>query len=176
MKEIIIILMAFKGEIDAKYMQQELESFYHVETRVVTEQNISKLAWDSKYHRYSAGEILDYQLNRYPDNFTVAITSKDIAITKRDKTGHVDWGVLGLSLVGKQVAVVSVYRTKHNKQRAVKVLLHEFGHGLGLPHCTSGKPCMMRAANGKASNMDKQPKALCINCKIKLRLKTPLRL
>lgn len=175
MKEVLIILMAFKGEIDAKYLQQELESFYDVRCHVKTEYNMPKSAYDSNYHRYNAGKILDYQLVHYPHYNTLAITSQDIGISKRNGARtNASWGILGYGIVGEQVAVMSVYRSKHNKQRAVKVLLHEFGHGLGLPHCNSGKPCMMKDARGKIFNLDRQPKALCINCKIKLRLKTPL--
>lgn len=164
MKEILLILVAFKGEIDPKYLQNELEQFYHVKCKVVVEKEINPIALDKRTMRYSAAEILDYQLNYYESQPSIAITSKDIAINKYRKDGGNDWGVAGLSLVGKRVSVMSLHRVK-TKQRAAKVMLHEFGHGLGLPHCVTKFPCMMKDVKGKLSNMDRQPKALCNSCK-----------
>lgn len=160
MKEVLFILMAFNGEVDPKYMQKELEDFYHVKCKVVVEKKINSIALNKRTHRYSAAEILDYQRNYYPFKPSIAITSKDITILK----GQRPWGVAGLSFVGEQVSVVSLYRIK-NKQLAVKVMLHEFGHGQGLPHCSSKYPCFMKDAKGKLATISKQPKALCVNCK-----------
>lgn len=164
MKEVILILMAFKGEIDANFLKRELEDFYHVKVKIVKEASINSIAFDKRTNRFSAGEILDYQLNYYKDQTTIAVTSKDIAINKFRKDGGSDWGVAGLSLVDKHVSVMSLYRTKNNNQRASKILLHEFGHGLGLPHCNSKHGCLMKNANGKLSTIDKQPKKLCNHC------------
>jgi predicted Zn-dependent protease len=172
MKEIIFILMAFKGEIDAKYLKNELENFYNVKTKIIVEKEINNIALNKRSHRYSASEILDYQRNMYPDNPSIAITSKDITMVKGINR---EWGIAGLSFLGEEVSVISLFRIK-NKQVAVKVLLHEFGHGQGLPHCTSKYPCFMKNAKGKLSNIGKQPKALCITCKIKLRIKSIIKL
>jgi archaemetzincin len=163
MKEVLFILMAFKGEVDPKYLQKELEQFYHVKCKVVVEKEINSIAWDKRTHRYSAREILDYQLNYYEDQPSIAITSKDVAVNKFRKDGGSDWGVGGLSIVGQEVSIVSLNRLK-SKKLVVKVMLHEFGHGQGLPHCRSKFPCFMKDAKGKLSNISKQPKALCVIC------------
>jgi archaemetzincin len=168
MKEVLFILMAFNGEVDPKYLQRELEHYYHVKCKVVVEKEINSIAWDRRTHRYSAGEILDYLQNYYDFKPTIAITSKDIAINKFRKQGGANWGVAGLSIVDQQVSVVSVHRAK-NKQLAVKVMLHEFGHGQGLQHCNSKDPCFMKDARGKMSTINRQPKALCINCQTLLK-------
>jgi hypothetical protein len=49
---------------------------------VVVEKEINSIAWDKRTHRYSAGKILDYQLNYYADQPSIAITSKDVAVNK----------------------------------------------------------------------------------------------
>ncbi len=164
MKEVLFILMAFNGEVDPKYLQRELEDFYHVKCKVVVEKEINSIALNKRTHRYSAAEILDYQRNYYAFKPSIAITSKDITILK----GQRPWGVAGLSIVGSQVSEISLHRIK-NKQLAVKVLLHEFGHGQGLPHCSSKAPCFMKDAKGKLSNISKQPKALCVKCQTLLK-------
>jgi archaemetzincin len=156
--------MAYNGEVDPKYLQHELEQFYHVKCKLFSEKEINSIAWDKRTNRYSAPEILDYQLNVYATKPSIAITSKDIAINKFRKDGGSDWGVAGLSLLGREVSIVSTHKIK-NKQLAVKVLLHEFGHGQGLPHCQSNNPCFMKDAKGKLYNIKKQPKALCFTCK-----------
>lgn len=168
MKEIIFLLMAFKGEIDAKYLTQELEQFYHVKTKVIVEKDINSIALNKRSNRYSASEILDYQYHMYPDQPSIAITSKDITMVKGNDP---EWGIAGLSLLGKQVSVISLFRIK-NKQLAIKILLHEYGHGQGLPHCNSKYPCFMKDAKGKLTKIKKQPKDLCNTCKIKLRIKS----
>jgi predicted Zn-dependent protease len=167
MKEVFFILMAFNGEVDYKYLQKELEDFYSVKCNVITEEEINSIAIDKRTHRYSASEILDYQSNYYAEKPSIVITSKDIAINKFRKDGGCDWGVGGLSIVNGKVSVVSLHRIK-SKQLAVKVMLHEFGHGQGLPHCKSSYPCFMKDAKGILSTISRQPKDLCINCKKRL--------
>lgn len=164
MKEVIFILLAFNGDVDPKYMQKELEHFYRVKCKVIIEKEINSIAWDKRTRRYSAAEILDYQLNYYHDQPSITITSKDVAINKFRKDGGSDWGVGGLSFLGREVSVMSLYRIK-SKELAVKVMLHEFGHGQGIPHCISKYPCFMKDARGKLGTISKQPKALCVNCK-----------
>jgi predicted Zn-dependent protease len=160
--------MAFNGEVDPKYLQKELEDFYRVKCNVITEKEINSIAIDKRTHRYSASEILDYQSDYYEDKPSIVVTSKDIAINKFRKDGGSDWGVGGLSILNGEVSVVSLFRIK-SKQLAVKVMLHEFGHGQGLAHCSSKYSCFMKDAKGKLTNISKQPKDLCINCKKQLK-------
>ncbi len=127
LKPVLFLLLAFNGEIDAKYLKKELEKYYHVKCMVKKEQNITSKAYDSNYHRYNAGKILDYQQKNYPDYFTIAVTSRDIGINKQSSRSGANWGILGYSIVGEQVAVMSVYRTKHNRQRTVKNLAMDWG-------------------------------------------------
>lgn len=172
MKAILLLLLGFQDTSEAKIIQKEVESFYHIKVTSVQRADLPRLAYEPIRKRYKAGEILDYLINAYPEYTVLAITSKDIAMSKH---GNYDWGILGYSIVGRGVSVVSTHRIK-SRDLLVKVAIHEFGHGQGLPHCNSANPCVMKDAKGKGRTLSHQPKALCINCKTKLRLKTPLRL
>ncbi len=52
--------------------------------------------------------------------------------------------------------------------RLVKVVNHELGHTLGLPHCPSAG-CLMEDAKGTIVTVDNETGAFCDGCKKKLR-------
>jgi archaemetzincin len=55
------------------------------------------------------------------------------------------------------------------QERLAKVCLHEIGHNLGLPHCTSGdKRCFMNDAKGSIKEVDQEKLFLCEKCKKQL--------
>lgn len=168
MKAVLLLLLGFQDTTDTKMIQKEVESFYHINVASVQRADLPRLAYEPTRKRYKAGKILDYLVHTYPKYTVIAITSKDIAMSKH---GSYDWGILGYSIVGQGVSVVSTHRIR-SRDLLVKVVIHEIGHGQGLKHCNSGKPCVMKDAKGKGRIISQQPKALCINCKIKL--KTPL--
>lgn len=165
--------MSFNGEVDVSYLQNELKEFYNLNSILKKEESLPLTAYDSRYQRFHAGRILKYQSTKYPSFFTIGLTSKDIAMNKHNMRGFADWGILGYSVLGGHVSVLSTFRikSKNRKQQTTKVLLHEVGHGIGLPHCESALPCLMKDVKGKLSNLDKQPKKLCYSCKVILQLK-----
>ncbi len=59
---------------------------------------------------------------------------------------------------------------KKELERFKKVVLHEFGHNLGLPHCLDNH-CMMTSASEKISTIDNEKMALCAACKKKIGMK-----
>lgn len=160
MKTVLFLLLGFSDTSGTHKLKTELEAFYHVKAKVAVAP-MPRIAYEPGRNRYKADEILDFLVHMYPEYRVLAITPKDIAISKR---GNYDWGIMGYSIVGQGVSVVSTYRTK-SQARLVKVILHEYGHGKGLYHCNSKQPCVMKDVRGKGSNMDKQPKTLCIQCK-----------
>lgn len=92
----------------------------------------------------------------------VYITHKDICVPYKGKP---EWGVLGLSFLGKRVSIVSTYRLK-NKRDLWKLVAHELNHSQGIPHCTSGDiHCIMQDANGHPKfNIETH---LCKDCRKK---------
>ena len=112
--------------------------------------------------RYNANRILDYLQQQYPNQPVIVLTSKDICT---HLNGVPCWGVLGLSNLGKPFSVSSVHRIKSDKANLLsKVAIHEVGHGLGLPHCKSANPCLMKDAGGTIATIKQQPMQFCKDC------------
>lgn len=101
--------------------------------------------------RYASAYLRDVQPLCGPGDLMLCLTPQDISLY--EYKGRRNWGVMGLSYVGKQVTVVSPYRLKaKGSERAAqmrKLVLHELGHASGLPHCTQADGCLMRDAKGK---------------------------
>ena len=53
-------------------------------------------------------------------------------------------------------------------ERLQKVVIHEVGHNLGLPHCKVDSRCVMRDAAEKIQTIDEVDAALCEACKSSL--------
>ena len=116
--------------------------------------------------RYRAEKILNIQLlGKKPNCAEIGLLNEDISTTRVNKKGDVineDWGIWGLSRVGQRNSVVSTFRVKHKKDMG-KLTLHEFTHGMGVHHCTSGdESCIMSDAKGtpKFGNKNK----ICDKC------------
>ncbi len=137
-----------------------------------------------KSPRYRADcliEYLDLQRNKKID-YVLGFTTLDISTTKRDGLGRVqqpesrygDWGVMGLAYCPGHAAVVSTFRLKGDASkltsRCVKVVLHEVGHNLGLPHCPN-KRCVMTDAVESIRTVDHAQAALCAQCQKKIGLR-----
>jgi len=160
-KEYILLLLSFSGEANVKQVQQTIEQFYGIKTTVVK----ATMPEDASAHdrgRYKAEKILDYLQQQYPNQKVIALTSKDICT---NMNGQDCWGILGLSNIGKPYSVSSVSRIKSDMENLLsKVAIHEVGHGLGLSHCKSGNPCLMKDAAGKIANIKQQPVKFCKDC------------
>ena len=83
-----------------------------------------------------------------------------------------DFGVMGLAYCPGESAIVSTFRLRNNNrslesERFKKVVIHEFGHNLGLPHCLN-KNCVMTSAAEKIATIDNEQLQLCDDCKNKL--------
>lgn len=118
--------------------------------------------------RYRAGSILQW-LHKCnggnPEIVTIGLTNSDISTTTR---GQKDYGIMGYSYRPGDVAVISTYRLKGNKDDLLKVTLHEFLHTRGLPHCKKDNPtCLMQDAHGK--NTFYRKKGPCKDCMKKLK-------
>jgi predicted Zn-dependent protease len=160
-KEYILLLLSFSGEANVKQVQQTIEQFYAIKTTVV-KATMPESASAHDRGRYKAEKILAYLQQQYPNQKVIALTSKDICT---NLNGQPCWGIFGLNYLGKPYSVSSVHRIKSDKANLLsKVAIHEVGHSLGLPHCKSGNPCLMKDAAGKLATIKQQPMKFCNDC------------
>jgi murein DD-endopeptidase MepM/ murein hydrolase activator NlpD len=160
-KEYILLLLSFSGEANVKQVQQTIEQFYGIKTTVV-KATMPEAASAHDRGRYKANRILDYLQQQYPNQKVIALTSKDICT---NLNGQPCWGIFGLNYLGKPYSVSSVNRIKSDKTNLLsKVAIHEVGHSLGIPHCKSGNPCLMKDAAGKIATIKQQPMKFCNDC------------
>jgi murein DD-endopeptidase MepM/ murein hydrolase activator NlpD len=160
-KDYILLLLSFSGEANVKQVQQTIEQFYAIKTTVV-KASMPEAASAHFKGRYNANKILAYLQQQYPNKQVIALTSKDICT---NMNGQDCWGILGLSNIGKPYSVSSVSRIKSDKENLLsKVAIHEVGHGLGLSHCKSCNPCLMKNVGGDIANIKQQPLKFCNSC------------
>jgi archaemetzincin len=154
-------MLSYSGEANVKQVKRTIEQFYGIQTTLV-KATIPESASTHDRGRYNANKILAYLQQQYPNKQVIALTSKDICT---NMNGKPCWGVLGLSNLGKPYSVSSVSRIKSDKENLLsKVAIHEVGHGLGLPHCESGNPCLMKDADSKIATIKRQPMKFCNSC------------
>jgi len=160
-KDCILLMLSYSGEENVKQVKQNIEQFYGIQTTLV-KVTMPESASAHDRGRYNANKILDYLQQQYPNKHVIALTSKDICT---NLNGQPCWGILGLSYLGKPYSVSSVSRIKSDKENLLsKVAIHEVGHGLGLPHCKSGNPCLMKDAESKIATIKQQPMKFCNDC------------
>jgi archaemetzincin len=166
-------------------LAQEVTKFYKIKTFILPEIELPKQAFvNIKSPRYRADSIITIQKRTINDSldFVLGLTHKDISITKHDIKGNIkepkwkynDFGVMGLAYCPGKSSIVSSFRLKHKDKslefsRLKKVVIHEFGHNLGLPHCPN-KNCVMTSAAEKISTIDNEKMELCQKCKIQLKI------
>ncbi len=156
------------------FAQDETAKFYNCNVILLPPAKLPPIAYYSPRNRYKADLLLRHQKNLITNNIDAlaGLTDKDISTTN----GKIeDWGVFGLGMCPGNVCVISTFRlqkasnTKAQlKERLMKVILHEVGHNLGLPHCASNIQCLMTDAGGTIKQVDKEKKWLCQSCKSKL--------
>lgn len=170
-----------KTQVDT--IAKVIESFYHIKTTILTEKELPKSAFiNIKSPRYRADSIIRFQNRDFPKevDFVLGLTNKDVSITKHMADGTIkkptwrynDFGEMGLAYCPGESAIVSTFRLRNNNrslesERFKKVVIHEFGHNLGLPHCLN-KNCVMTSAAEKIATIDNEQLQLCDDCKNKL--------
>jgi archaemetzincin len=158
------------GEVNSNIIEElktTITNFYGRPVQILPKVKISEKVKRTPNSRYSADSILKYYGS---SDQTVIITNYDITIFNEKK--GMDWGIFGYGNLPGKTCVVSVYKRRLGKNISQKVLLsrlrkvaiHEVGHNLGLEHCQKDILCVMHAADGKASQVDREKEGFCDNC------------
>ena len=164
---------------------ETLQNFYHCQIELLPTSDLPKSAFiDVKSPRYRADSLLHFLKSKCPKDcdHIVGLTAHDISFTKRingctkkPKWKYEDWGIMGLAHCPGTSCIVSDYRIGRSVNSAIandrfkKVLAHELGHCLGLPHCRD-KKCLIRDAAESVKTIDNVAFDLCPACKKQIRL------
>jgi archaemetzincin len=183
-KSTIVCIQPYKGfsKSETDTVAKTIAQFYNVKTKILPVKSIYKKAFiNIKSPRYRADSIIIFQKRNKTNaqNYIIGLTNSDISVTKHidgkiksPEWKYNDWGVMGLAYCPGNSCIISSFRIKnpnHNIQinRLKKVVVHEFGHNLGLPHCPD-KNCVMTDAVENIATIDREKLALCKSCKTKI--------
>lgn len=163
-------------------VKDSLESTYVRTVYILPEIDLPKSAFvNVKSPRYRADSIIRILKRNKPDslNYIIGITEKDISTTKysdqakgiikKPERKYTDWGIFGLGYVPGPTCVISTFRLKKGVseklmiERLRKVVKHEFGHNLGLPHCPD-KDCLMTDGVESIKTVEYEKEDLCKKC------------
>lgn len=143
------------------FVAREIKKVYP-NIKILEPINFPENAYYKERNRYRADSIIKFLQEKTKEGYvTVALTSKDISVTK----GKVkDFGVMGLGYRPGRACVASTFRLskENSNEQFFKVAIHELGHTQGLKHCPE-KTCFMRDAEGK--NPTNEEKDFCKQCK-----------
>jgi archaemetzincin len=163
------------GKHDARLLGKAaagIKAYYRFPVKVMDKLPMPTSAYYPARKRHRADKLLDYLDETVVPSSGCAIvigfTSQDISTTKGSSR---DWGIFGLGRISGTSAVVSTFRlgrkTADRKlvtARTIKVVNHELGHVLGLPHCPT-PACMMNDAEGSIKTVDREQGNLCDSCR-----------
>ncbi|HUM50331.1 MAG TPA: archaemetzincin [Chitinophagales bacterium] len=165
--ELAIQPLAFSDTSTLNWIKQNIKNYYQFNVIILPNITLPKQAFYKPRNRYRADTIIRFLRDNKPNQFQyiIGFTANDISATKNE---YPDFGIMGLGFVPGPSCVVSTYRLKTSddnllKERIAKVVLHEIGHNLGLPHCTNY--CFMHAAEASIKQVDAEPLDLCKECK-----------
>ena len=152
------------------FVKKEITAFYRCSATVLPETDLPANAFYAPRQRYRADSLLRFQKAMAGKAAAVVgLTDKDISTTHNNIN---DWGVFGLGYNPGKVCIISLHRLKKAssslpqlKERLAKVVLHELGHNLGLPHCSKDITCLMNDAGGTIKQVDREKKWICENCR-----------
>lgn len=166
-----MILVNF-NEINTEWIQTELKSKFKIDSIHEIHAELPQTAYYKPRNRYRADSLIRHLRDHYQSDKIIGLTQADISTTIRN---HEDFGIMGLAFLKGKSCVVSTFRTyrnatseTHKKERLKKVVFHEFGHTLGLPHCENSSTCIMRDAGGKVSTIDEEID-FCEQCAAKIK-------
>jgi archaemetzincin len=156
-------------EADWEKIDASLGYFFRLEIERLPAVELPAEAYYRPRNRYRAEKLLAFLSERVPADARVllGLTAIDISTTKEP---YEDYGILGLATLSGRECVISKFRAKrgtrsetHARERFAKVVVHEVGHTVGLPHCAT-PGCLMEDARGSVASTDREFD-LCENCR-----------
>lgn len=124
-----------------KKIQQGLNAVYAGDwsnIKILPNKPLPKEAYYKTRNRYLANIILKDLPKVSSPIYIIGLTHKDISYKIH---GSKNYGIMGLTPLGRQKSIVSDYRVKNDD--FIAVIVHEFGHGFyGAKHC-SNTNCIM---------------------------------
>jgi archaemetzincin len=152
-------------------VRQELQEFFKLPVQLLPQQQLTSRTMCPIRKRQKASMLLEQLRTLVPDSAdgkVLALTVNDIEI-EGGREPH--WGVMGLANhIGGDACIVSTFRLAGKEERLQKVSLHELGHLMNLPHCTSGAAyCLMNDARGQGAVVDRTHKKLCQACRAQVK-------
>lgn len=170
-----IVHIAALGNVDESYIQfakKVIEDFYpEITCAIDKREELTPDILAASGKRYEAGKIITKFKS---EKNILLITNVDIAHFNRVKNIK-EYGIIGYAFRPGKTCVVSTFRIKRNGKvklmdRFQKVVLHEIGHNLNIPHCEIDKECLMHAADGTVSQIDREKVWICGVCRKKIKV------
>jgi len=160
-----IALVVYDGvsESQTAIVRKALNDRFRDPVVVVRGAKLPASAYYRPRNRYRADGLLKH-LSLRTEWKALGITHRDISVSNPP---HADWGIFGLAELGGDAAVVSPYRLRGNGTSLRKVAIHELGHTLGLPHCTTSS-CVMADAEGTIKTVLEGSDEFCPTCEHKI--------
>lgn len=170
---IYLVPMGNISNKDVELSSKELNKFYSFNVIILDRIDVPKSTKVIDLKKYNGNKILKYLKSKYLNynGKILGLTDVDIC-TNRELDGkiHPNWGVFGLGLMNDKPCIVSTKRLgKNHSDEMVKIVIHEIGHTLGIPHCQTNFKCLMNDAKGKGSQVKNELLWICNNCKSKIK-------
>lgn len=172
-----VVAIQTLGKVEPAYIKAAkfaLDSIYDINVVVLPNKQLPREAFvNVKVPRYRADKLISILRSTKPDtiDYVIGLTVSDISTTKNKepKSTYADWGIFGLGYCPGASCIISTHRLVNAdalllKSRIMKVTVHEFGHNLGLPHC-SNKGCVMSDAVETIKTVDYENLTLCNKCR-----------
>ncbi len=167
------------GRISGKFVSEvcgEVGEFINARFKILAGMETPRIAWNQMRRQYDAARIIGaLSKNREAvfiekDMPTLGITEDDIYYNGLNFVFGVEEPQTSCLLVSTARLKPEFYKEHSNafvlRDRAVKEVMHEIGHHIGLDHCIHNF-CVM-SFSPSARDVDAKQKDFCKGCRIKL--------
>lgn len=170
------------GRIGGKFVSEvcaEVESLINVRFKTLMGMDTPATAWNQMRRQYDAARIIDALSKSSEAVFigkdipTLGITEEDVYYNGLNFVFGIEEPRTGCLLVSTARLKPEFYKEHPNisvlKDRAVKEVMHEIGHHIGLDHCIH--PFCVMSFSPSARDVDAKRKDFCKGCRIKLAIR-----